>query len=316
MKRIWYDPTILSSEITPEETYHNRREFLKWGAAALGSLTLAACGVDMPSGDSTSSNGQSVSAQNIDDKPTSFDDITNYNNFYEFSLGKEQVAKAAEGFHPLPWQVQVSGLVKNPKTYMLEDILSRFPREERIYRLRCVEGWSMVIPWLGFPLARLLEEVEPTGDAKFVRFVTVLRPSEMPGQKDPSFPWPYAEGLRLDEAMNDLTLLSTGLYGKELLNQNGAPLRLVVPWKYGFKSIKSIVSIELVSEQPATLWSTISPREYGFYSNVNPGKPHPRWDQSTERRIGELKRRKTLMFNGYENEVAGLYKGMDLNVNF
>lgn len=313
MKKIWRDKSIPSSEITPEGVYHNRREFLKWSAAALGSLTLTACGVDLPTGDSPLQSGMETSVQSIDDKPTSFDDITNYNNFYEFSLGKEQVARAAEGFKPLPWQVQVGGLVRNPKTYHLEDILDRFPREERVYRLRCVEGWSMVIPWLGFPLARLLEEVEPTSDAKFVRFVSVMRPSEMPGQKDPSFPWPYTEGLRLDEAMHDLTLLSTGLYSKELLNQNGAPLRLVVPWKYGFKSIKSIVSIELVSEQPATLWSTISPREYGFYSNVNPGKPHPRWDQSTERRIGELKRRPTLMFNGYEKEVAGLYKGMDLN---
>ncbi len=313
MKKIWRDASIPSSEITPEGVYRNRREFLKWGAAALGSLTLTACGVNLPAGDSTSMSVPNTSVQDTDDNPTSFEDITNYNNFYEFSLGKEQVARLAEGFRTKPWQIQVSGLVKNPKTYPLEDILARFPREERVYRMRCVEGWSMVIPWLGFPLARLLEEVEPTSDAKFVRFVTVMRPSEMPGQKDPSYPWPYTEGLRLDEAMHDLTLISTGLYGKELPNQNGAPLRLVVPWKYGFKSIKSIVSIELVREQPDTLWSTVSPQEYGFYSNVNPGKPHPRWDQSTERRIGEFTRRKTLMFNGYEKEVAGLYKGMDLN---
>jgi sulfoxide reductase catalytic subunit YedY len=231
-------------------------------------------------------------------------------------LGKEEVATLAPKFKPKPWTVEVGGMVNNPKTYGLDDILKKFPREERVYRLRCVEGWSMVIPWLGFPLANLLKEVEPTGDAKFVRFITVMRPDEMPGQLDPSFPWPYNEGLRLDEAMNELTILSTGLYGTELPNQNGAPIRLVVPWKYGFKSIKSIVKIELTNEQPATLWSTVSASEYGFYSNVNPNRPHPRWDQDTERRIGESKRRKTLMFNGYEKQVASLYTGIDLIQNY
>jgi methionine sulfoxide reductase catalytic subunit len=206
--------------------------------------------------------------------------------------------------------------VENPKTYGVEDILARFPRQERIYRLRCVEGWSMVIPWLGFPLADLLKEASPLGDARYVKFTTLKRPEEMPGQYNPSFPWPYTEGLRLDEAMHNLTLLSTGLYGKELPNQNGAPIRLVVPWKYGFKSIKSIVRIELVKELPPTLWSSIAPDEYGFYSNVNPKKSHPRWSQETERRIGELSRRETLMFNGYEKEVASLYSGMDLNTNY
>jgi sulfoxide reductase catalytic subunit YedY len=198
----------------------------------------------------------------------------------------------------------------------MEDLLKKFPQEERVYRLRCVEAWSMVIPWNGFPLASLLNEVEPTSDAKFVRFETVLRPDQMPGQTSPFYPWPYQEGLRLDEAMNDLTLLATGLYGEPMPNPDGAPIRLVVPWKYGFKSIKSIVKIELVAKQPTTLWSMVGPGEYGFYSNVNPNRPHPRWSQASERRIGELGRRETLMFNGYAEQVASLYKGMDLIENY
>jgi sulfoxide reductase catalytic subunit YedY len=322
MKKIWTDPSLRSSDITPEDVYRNRRQFLKWGAAALSGTVLAACGVQMPTSQPDQPEAVIVPpiegefADELGDSATSFKDITHYNNFYEFSLGKEQVAGAATKLTTRPWQVQVDGMVRNPKTYDLEDILSSFPREERVYRLRCVEGWSMVIPWLGFPLADLLKEVEPTGDARFVKFVTLMRPAEMPNQQDPSYPWPYTEGLRLDEAMHDLTIISTGLYGRELLNQNGAPLRLVVPWKYGFKSIKSIVKIELTDEQPETLWSSIAPQEYGFYSNVNPNKPHPRWDQSSERRIGETRRRKTLMFNGYEKEVAGLYAGMDLIQNY
>jgi len=207
-------------------------------------------------------------------------------------------------------------MVNKPGTFGIEDILQKFPREERIYRLRCVEAWSMVIPWLGFPLSKLLEEVEPTSDAKYVRFETLLDPEQMPGQRDGWFEWPYVEGLRLDEAMHDLTILSTGLYGKELLPQNGAPLRLVVPWKYGFKSIKSIVRIDLVSEMPTSLWMAASPNEYGFYANVNPEVNHPRWSQASERRIGETGRRPTLMFNGYEEEVAKLYAGMDLRANY
>lgn len=320
MKKSWIDPSLRSSDITPEDVYKSRRQFMKWGAAALGGAVLAACGVrppkdqlDQPADSAVVDPVEGDFVDELGDPATSFKDITHYNNFYEFSLGKERVANAAAELTTRPWQVQVGGLVNQPKTYDLEDILTQFPRQERVYRMRCVEGWSMVIPWLGFPLAELLKEVEPAGDARFVKFVTLSRPTEMPNQKDPSYPWPYTEGLRLDEAMHDLTILSTGLYGRELLNQNGAPLRLVVPWKYGFKSIKSIVKIELTREQPETLWSSIAPHEYGFYSNVNPQKPHPRWDQSSERRIGETRRRKTLMFNGYEKEVAGLYAGMDLN---
>ena len=207
-------------------------------------------------------------------------------------------------------------MVSKPKTYAMEDLLKMFQQEERIYRLRCVEAWSMVIPWQGFPLAGLLKAAEPSSAAKYVRFESVLDPQDLPGQNDPTYPWPYQEGLRLDEAMNDLTLLATGLYGEALPPQDGAPLRLVVPWKYGFKSIKAIVKIELVDKQPATLWSTLAPDEYGFYANVNPQVDHPRWSQATERRIGELSRRPTLMFNGYGDQVAHLYDGMDLRVNF
>ncbi|MEI8131295.1 MAG: protein-methionine-sulfoxide reductase catalytic subunit MsrP [Leptolinea sp.] len=324
MKKSWNDPSIKSSDITPEEIYKRRREFLKLGAVALGGATLAACGVnqqakltELPAGNLKAT---TLVVKNSTDEMggalTSFEDVTHYNNFYEFSLSKENVANVATQFKAQPWQLEVGGFVRNPKTFGLEDINNKFPREERVYRMRCVEGWSMVIPWLGFPLANILKEVEPTSDAKYVRFVSVLRPDEMPGQRDTSYPWPYEEGLRLDEAMNDLTILSTGLYGTELPNQNGAPIRLVVPWKYGFKSIKSIVKIELISEQPQTLWSMVGPNEYGFYSNVNPNKPHPRWDQDTERRIGESKRRKTEMFNGYEKQVASLYAGMDLIENY
>ena len=250
-----------------------------------------------------------------------FEEITNYNNYYEFSLDKARVAKLSEDFIPnqgqgeMPWQVEVYGLVNKPKTYGLEEILE-FPQEERIYRLRCVEAWSMVIPWQGFPLSLVLKEVEPLSKAKYVRFETVYDPDQMPGQRSSSFPWPYQEGLRLDEAMHDLTIMATGLYGKPMPNQNGAPLRLVVPWKYGFKSLKSIVKIELVEEQPATLWSSAAPNEYGFYANVNPAVDHPRWSQKTERRIGEAGRRETLPFNGYAEQVADLYQGMDLSVYY
>jgi sulfoxide reductase catalytic subunit YedY len=325
MKKTWKDSTLKSSDITSEDLYKRRRDFLKFSAVIFGSAALTACGINqqtdsgqIPAGNANTSTTLAVknSVDELGDSLTSFKDITNYNNFYEFSLSKERVAQVAQKFKPNPWQVEVGGLVNKPMTYGLEDILKKFPRQERVYRLRCVEGWSMVIPWLGFPLADLLKEVEPTNEAKYVRFTSVLRPEEMPGQNDPSFPWPYEEGLRLDEAMNDLTLLSTGLYGSELPNQNGAPIRVIVPWKYGFKSIKSLVKVELTSEQPKTLWSMVGPNEYGFYSNVNPNKPHPRWDQDTERRIGENKRRKTLMFNGYEKQVASMYAGMDLNVYY
>ena len=222
----------------------------------------------------------------------------------------------AAGFPTSPWEVEVGGLVNNPGVYSANDFRTQFDQEERIYRLRCVEGWSMVIPWLGFPLSKLLQAVEPQSEAKYVRFETVYDPEKMPGQKSPWYEWPYVEGLRMDEAMNDLTILSTGLYGEELLPQNGAPIRLVVPWKYGFKSIKSIVKIDLVEEMPTSLWMAAAPQEYGFYANVNPEVAHPRWSQATERRIGELGRRKTLMFNGYGEQVAHLYDGMDLSANY
>lgn len=295
---------ILSSQITPKDVYLSRRDFMKAAGVAGAGALLAAC--------APSSATDATPASPSADTPNSLEDITNYNNYYEFSTDKQAVAPLSKDFQTRPWNVEVSGLVNNPKTYAIEDLLKKFPQEERVYRLRCVEAWSMVIPWMGFPLANLLAEAEPTSDAKFIRFVAILDPQQMPGQKSGFYDWPYQEGLRLDEAMHDLTLLASGLYGESLLNQSGAPLRLVVPWKYGFKSIKGIVKIELTDTQPATLWSTASPNEYGFYSNVNPNVPHPRWSQSSERRIGELTRRPTLMFNGYEAEVAHLYEGMDL----
>jgi sulfoxide reductase catalytic subunit YedY len=317
---------IKSSEITPEHIYLSRRAFMKGiGAAAAGSL-LAACGssgaetqpaVEAPP--TTAESSASPAAGMMDelgDPVNSFEHITNYNNFYEFTTDKEMVAVLAKDFTVRPWTVQIGGLVNKPVTLGIEDILNRFPSEERIYRLRCVEGWSMVIPWLGFPIKQLLDEVEPTSGAKYVRFETLYDPERFPGQSAGWYSWPYVEGLRLDEAMHDLAILSTGLYGKDLLPQNGAPLRLVVPWKYGFKSIKSIVKIDLVEEMPTSLWMDAAPHEYGFYANVNPKVHHPRWSQASERRIGELGRRDTLMFNGYEEEVAPLYAGMDLSANY
>ena len=312
---------IPSSEITPEKHYYTRRQFIKLAAAAAATAALAACGVRPPESEPLSSSSQAPSASpppagDSGDALTSYEDVTTFNNFYEFGLDKGDPAKNAGKLKTSPWAVEVYGLVNQPRTFAIEDLLSGYTQEERIYRMRCVEGWSMVIPWQGFTLSQLLKAVEPTAEAKYVRFETLYRPEEMPYQSYNSFPWPYQEGLRLDEAMHDLTILSTGLYGKTLLPQNGAPLRLVVPWKYGFKSIKSIVKIELVAERPATLWNTTAPREYGFYSNVNPDVPHPRWSQASERRIGEGGRRPTLMFNGYEKEVAGLYAGMDLRSNY
>ena len=307
---------VKSSEITTHSQYLSRREFLKAAGIVTGSALLAACA---PTGNTSQPETPipdlPAKSDELGDPANSYEDITNYNNFYEFSIDKEAVNPLSRDFKTEPWTVEVYGLINNPKTYGIEDLL-KFPQEERIYRLRCVEAWSMVIPWSGFPLASLLKEVEPTSDAKYVRFETVYRRDEMPGLKNPFYPWPYQEGLRLDEAMHDLTLLATGLYGLPMPNPNGAPIRLVVPWKYGFKSIKSIVKIELVAEQPSTLWSAAVPAEYGFYSNVNPDRPHPRWSQASERRIGELGRRPTLMFNGYAEEVASLYKGMDLIENY
>jgi methionine sulfoxide reductase catalytic subunit len=308
------------SDVTPEEVYINRRAFMKVvGAASLASL-LAACAVKATSKNPATpgrlETQTGVGATPVVDKPNTFEEITNFNNFYEFTTDKTGVASLAKDFNPSPWQVVISGLVDKPTTYSIEELLTNFTQEERIYRLRCVEGWSMVIPWTGFPLSALLDEVKPQAAAKFVRFVTLFDPKQMPGQNSRLFPWPYQEGLRLDEAMNKLTLLATGLYGRPMPNQDGAPIRLVVPWKYGFKSIKSIVKIELVDYQPETLWSTVAPDEYGFYSNVNPNVPHPRWSQASERRIGETGRRATLMFNGYADEVAYLYEGMDLKANY
>ena len=310
---------VKSSEITPYSTYLSRRDIMKAAGLVAGSALLAACAPQVTESAVPALGPTPVLSGKMDelgDPANSFEDITNYNNYYEFTTDKEGVAGLAEGFNPKPWTLEVTGLVNKPKTFGMEDLLKNFTQEERIYRLRCVEAWSMVIPWTGFTLASLLKEVEPTSDAKYVRFETVLRPEEMPGQKSPFYPWPYQEGLRLDEAMHDLTILATGLYGMDMPNQNGAPIRLVVPWKYGFKSLKSIVKIELVEEQPTTLWSMVGPNEYGFYSNVNPDRPHPRWSQASERRIGEFSRRPTLMFNGYAEQVADLYKGMDLNVNY
>jgi sulfoxide reductase catalytic subunit YedY len=308
---------VLSSEITPKSQYLSRRDFLKAAGIVSGTALLTACapkvgeqaaapGTQMPA---PASNGET---DELGDPVNSFDEITNYNNFYEFSTDKQAVARLAKDFTTEPWTVEVYGLVNNPKTFGIDDLLKMYPQEERIYRLRCVEAWSMVIPWNGFPLASLLKEVEPTSDAKYVRFQSVANRDEMPGLKSPFYSWPYQEGLRLDEAMNDLAILATGLYGEPMPNQNGAPIRLVVPWKYGFKSIKSIVKIELVDYQPSTLWNDAAPNEYGFYSNVNPNVSHPRWSQASERRIGELGRRPTLMFNGYADQVAYLYEGMDL----
>ena len=310
---------VRSSEITPKDAYFSRRDFIKAAGVIAGSAALAACAspeatqIDEGSVDVRAASGKT---DELGDPVNAFEQITNYNNFYEFSTNKEAVANLAKDFNPAPWTVEVGGMVSKPKTFGIEDLTKLFPQEERIYRLRCVEAWSMVIPWMGFPLASLLKMVEPTSDAKYVRFESVYRPEEMKGQGSPFYPWPYQEGLRLDEAMNDLTLLATGLYGEAMPNQSGAPIRLVVPWKYGFKSIKSIVKIELTDEQPSTLWNTTAPNEYGFYSNVNPEVNHPRWSQASERRIGEISRRPTLMFNGYAEQVASLYEGMDLSVNY
>ena len=304
------------SEITPEHLYLNRRQLIAGMGALAAASFLGGCAPE-PAGPAPTATpgspplGPTEIAEQLGGELTPFEDVANYNNFYEFTLSKTGVAELAEDFETSPWEVTVGGLVSTPRTFNLDDVMA-FEQEERIYRMRCVEGWSMVIPWLGFPLAALIEAVEPTSDARYVRFETLYDPERMPGQRSSAFNWPYAEGLRMDEAMHDLTILATGIYGKPLLPQTGAPIRLVVPWKYGFKSIKSIVKIDLVAEMPVSLWMAQAPNEYGFYANVNPDVPHPRWSQSTERRIGESGRRNTLMFNGYEEEVADLYEGMDL----
>ena len=299
---------IAPSEITPYTTYLNRRSFIKGVIAT--SLTVSTSNTSLAYHESNTNHVLNQLDEN--DTLNSFEEITNYNNFYEFGTSKTDPAKYSNNFKPLPWSIRIEGLVKKPTTYYLEDILKDVTLEDRIYRLRCVEGWSMVIPWQGFPLKLLIEKVEPFNHAKYVQFETVYRPEEMPGQNRNVLPWPYVEGLRIDEAIHPLTILSTGLYGHNLLNQNGAPFRLVVPWKYGFKSIKSIVTIRFVEKEPIATWSFVNPREYGFYSNVNPEVDHPRWSQASERRIGEFSRRPTLMFNGYTKEVAHMYKGMNL----
>jgi sulfoxide reductase catalytic subunit YedY len=310
-----------ASEITPEETFLNRRNFIR--AGVLAGTTLATAGVyrfiNAPAPPEVETaqipNIENKNVFTVDEQMTSFRDITNYNNFYEFSTGKTSVAAKARDFNVRPWTIEVGGLVQKPKTFDIEEIL-KFPQEERIYRFRCVEAWSMVIPWVGFPLKTLLDKVEPTGAAKYVAFETVYDAKQMQSSFSAGIDFPYVEGLRLDEAMHPLTILATGLYGKLMPNQNGAPIRLVVPWKYGFKSIKSIVKITLTDRVPTTTWNIANGREYGFYSNVNPNVRHPRWSQATENRIGELSRRETLMFNGYADQVASLYEGMDLKKNF
>ena len=317
---------ILSSEITDENLVLNRRNFLR---AAVVAGTATATGYLYRKLAVPAQAPPQVAAQIADvrqsaapvapppNEPlTSYRDITNYNNFYEFSTDKGGVASAAQGFVTRPWTVAVEGLVGKPRVFDFEEILRLAPQEERVYRFRCVEGWSMVIPWVGFPLAKLLEQVEPLGSARYVAFQTLYDPKRMPNQSRGILQWPYVEGLRLDEALHPLTILATGLYGKTLLPQNGAPLRLVVPWKYGFKSIKSVVKIRLTQDEPPTTWNIAAPDEYGFYSNVNPQVSHPRWSQRTEQRIGEWGRRDTLMFNGYAEQVASLYAGMDLRANF
>ncbi len=318
-------PKIPSSEITSKDTYLTRRNFLKSMGIVGGALTLATCGVPSATPDQSeqatpteaaaTATQSGVKMDELGDEATSYKDVSNFNNYYEFTTDKEKVAGLAKDYPTSPWRIAIGGLVNNPQTLDLDDI-AKFQQEERIYRMRCVEGWSMVIPWFGFTLAQLLEKVEPKPEAKYVRFETVDDPEHMPGLRSPWYQWPYVEGLRVDEAMNDLTLLATGIYGESLLPQNGAPVRLVVPWKYGFKSIKSIVKIDLVEEQPNSLWMAAAPNEYGFYANVNPDVSHPRWSQRTERRIGDFSRRETLPFNGYGGQVAQLYDGMDLSQNY
>jgi methionine sulfoxide reductase catalytic subunit len=311
-------PDIRPSEITDESLYLRRREFLQTAAVPLVAAAVAGLGAG-----TTKAAAQDEALPNVrkgvvtvSEPWTPYDDVTTYNNFYEFGTDKSDPARNVRSFRLRPWTVKIDGLVGKPGDYGVDDLLKPHQLEERVYRLRCVEAWSMVIPWVGIPLKDILRRVEPQGDAKFVEFTTLYDPKQMPGQRVPVLEWPYVEGLRLDEAMHPLTILAVGLYGKVLPVQNGAPLRLVVPWKYGFKSIKSIVRMRLVTKQPVSSWQRSAPQEYGFYSNVNPEVDHPRWSQARERRIGEFLKRKTLMFNGYADQVAGLYAGMDLRKNY
>jgi sulfoxide reductase catalytic subunit YedY len=324
-----------TKDITPEALYLRRREFIKNAAYFTGTTAVVGGALHWLTGGRSPRRSPTASVADagvvaspdsleiasrgrftVDEALTPFDDVTTYNNFYELGLGKEDPAENGHTLRPRPWTVQVEGEVHKPQRIDLDRLLQWFPLEERVYRMRCVEAWSMVIPWVGFPLGDLLRRVEPTSRAKFVSFETLLDTEQLPGQRSRVLDWPYLEALRIDEATHPLTLMAVGLYGKVLPNQNGAPLRLVVPWKYGFKGIKSIVKIRLTETQPPTTWSQAAPSEYGFYANVNPDVDHPRWSQATERRIGELRRRKTLPFNGYADEVASLYSGMDLRKNF
>ncbi len=308
-------PDLRESEVTPRDLYLRRREFI---SAAGAGLTAVAAGLALPA----STAAQNPSAQKLanlaksplstDEKMNSYRDVTTYNNFYEFGLDKGDPARYAGSLKPRPWSIKVEGECAKPGTYNIEDVLKWFPLEERIYRMRCVEAWSMVIPWNGFPLADFVKKFEPTSKAKYVEFRTLVDLRQMPGQSEPNLQWPYREGLRMDEALHPLAMMAVGLYGEVLPNQNGAPIRLVVPWKYGFKGIKSIVSVKFVEKEPLNTWQQTRAEEYGFYANVNPDVDHPRWTQKTERRIGEFFRRKTLPFNGYADQVAKLYSGMDL----
>ncbi|MFQ5903697.1 MAG: protein-methionine-sulfoxide reductase catalytic subunit MsrP [Candidatus Binatia bacterium] len=312
---------IKSSEITDKEIHLNRRDFLFRTSVTGATMAagLAYSGFLTPAGKAHAGvklKGLRKSTFSTDEKLNSFKDITNYNNFYELGTDKYSPAQNAKYLVTRPWTVAVEGEIKRPKIYDIDDFIKISPLEERVYRLRCVEAWSMVIPWVGFPVNALIKKLEPTSKAKYVEFVTLFDPKRMPGQRRGVLDWPYVEGLRLDEAMHPLTIFAIGLYGEILPAQNGAPLRLVVPWKYGFKSIKSIVKIRFVEKQPLTAWNKAAPNEYGFYSNVNPKVDHPRWSQARERRIGEFFKRKTLMFNGYADQVAHLYRGMDLKTHF
>ena len=312
-------PRFRSSEITDERCYLSRRTFIVGGAAAALAAGVAE-GAVPPAPQGATLPATRNDALSLKDTPTKWEAATTYNNFYEFGVNKDDPAREAHRLKTRPWTVQVDGLVGKPKTFDIDELIRLFPLEERVYALRCVEAWSMVIPWVGFPLGALLKRVEPTSQARYVEFTTLHDPEQFPGQRPGFFgsglDWPYTEGLRLDEALHPLTLLTVGMYGRVLPNQNGAPVRVVIPWKYGFKSAKSIVRIRLAADQPATAWNKAAPNEYGFFCNVNPEVSHPRWSQATERRIGEFRRRPTLMFNGYADQVASLYAGMDLRKNY
>jgi sulfoxide reductase catalytic subunit YedY len=312
-------PDILPSEITPRQVYRDRRHFMLGAGAVGAAVALGGPGLLLLGERAQAAaklTGVMKSPLSATEEMTPYKDVTTYNNYYEFGTDKSDPADEAHRLRTRPWTVEVSGEVKKPRRFDIEELLKLAPLEERIYRMRCVEGWSMVIPWIGYPMSEIVKRVEPTAKAKFVEFVSLADPEQMPGVRLPILQWPYVEGLRMDEAMHPLTILCLGLYGEMLPNQNGAPVRLVVPWKYGFKSGKSIVRIRFTEEQPRTTWNVSQPREYGFYSNVNPEVDHPRWSQAKERRIGEFLKRPTLMFNGYADQVASLYAGMDLKKNF